>query len=49
MTTLGSARLDARWLLVPAAVLALIVLVPLSFGVAHVRRSRKAMRSYRMG
>jgi hypothetical protein len=49
MTTLGSARLDARWLLVPAAVLALIVLVPVSIGVAHLRRSRRAMRRYRMG
>ncbi len=47
MTTVGSARLDARWLLVPAAVLALIVIVPVGIGVAHLRRSRRALRRYR--
>jgi hypothetical protein len=40
------ARLDARWLLVPLAVLSLIVLVPLAFIVAHWRRGRRAWKSY---
>ena len=47
MTTLGTSRLDARWLLVPAAVLALIVVVPAGIGIAHVQRSRRALRRYR--
>ena len=45
--TRGNARLSTRWLLVPAAVLALIVLVPVGLGIAHLRRSRRAWRSYR--
>jgi hypothetical protein len=42
----GTAQLPADWLLVPASVLALIVLVPLGFGLAHFRRSRRAWRAY---
>ena len=42
----GSNRLSARWLLLPATVLALIVLVPLGIGVAKFRRSRRAWRDY---
>jgi hypothetical protein len=41
------AALDQRWLLVPAAVLALIVLVPVVFLVAQWRRGRRAWKSYR--
>jgi hypothetical protein len=48
MTTLDTkARLDAHWLLLPGAVLALIVLVPFGIGVSKWRRSRKAWREYR--
>jgi hypothetical protein len=42
----GKAQLPAHWLLVPAGVLALIVLVPIGFGLAHLRRSRRAWRAY---
>src|SRR5437763_516943 len=34
------------WPLVPAAFLALIVLVPLGAGLVHVRRTRRAWRDY---
>jgi hypothetical protein len=48
MTTLETrAQLDARWLLVPGAFLALIVLTPAGIGVAKWRRSRRAWREYR--
>jgi hypothetical protein len=48
MTTLATrGRLDARWLLVPGALLSLIVLVPVGIGVAHWRRARRAMREYK--
>jgi hypothetical protein len=48
MTTVGTkARLGAHWLLLPFAVLALIVLVPVGIGIAKWRRSRKAWREYR--
>ena len=43
----GSNRLSAQWLLLPAAVLALIVLVPIGIGLAKLRRSRRAWREYR--
>jgi hypothetical protein len=42
----GANRLSAHWLLLPAAVLALIVLVPLGIGLAKLRRSRRAWRDY---
>ena len=42
----GKAQLSTQWLLVPAAVLALIVLVPIGIGIAHLRRSRRAWRAY---
>jgi hypothetical protein len=42
----GKAQLSPRWLLVPAAVFALIVLVPIGLGIAHLRRSRRAWRAY---
>jgi hypothetical protein len=42
----GRNRLDAQWLLLPAAVLALIVLVPIGIGLAKLRRSRRAWRDY---
>jgi hypothetical protein len=42
----GANRLSAHWLLVPAAVLALIVLVPIGIGIAKLRRSRRAWRDY---
>jgi len=42
----GANRLSAQWLLLPAAVLALIVLVPVGIGVAKLRRSRRAWRDY---
>ena len=45
----GKAQLSTRWLLVPAGVLALIVLVPIGFGIAHLRRSRRAWRAYHSG
>ena len=44
--TRGSSQLSAHWLLVPAGILALIVLVPAALGVAHLRRSRRAWRAY---
>jgi hypothetical protein len=48
MTTLETrGRLDAKWLLVPAGLLSLIVVVPVGIGIAHWRRARKAMREYR--
>jgi len=46
-TDRGHNRLSQKWLLVPAAVLALIVLVPLGIGIAKLRRSRRAWRDYR--
>jgi hypothetical protein len=42
----GKAQLSTRWLLVPATILALIVLVPVGLGIAHLRRSRRAWRAY---
>jgi hypothetical protein len=42
----GNSQLSTTWLLVPAAILALIVLVPIGLGVAHLRRSRRAWRAY---
>jgi hypothetical protein len=39
-------RLDTRWLLLPAGVLALAVLVPLALVVRNVIRSRRAYRRY---
>jgi len=42
----GHAQLSSRWLLVPAGILALIVLVPTALGIAHLRRSRRAWRAY---
>jgi hypothetical protein len=39
-------RLDSRWLLVPAGVLALVVLVPLGLVVRNVIRTRRAYRRY---
>ena len=42
----GQNRLSSQWLLLPAAVLALIVLVPLGIGLAKLRRSRRAWRDY---
>jgi hypothetical protein len=47
--TRGNARLSKQWLLLPAAVLALALLVPIGFGIAHLRRSRRAWRAYRAG
>ena len=47
MTATGNSRLNAKWFLVPGALLALIVLVPAALGVAYLRRSRRAMRQYR--
>jgi hypothetical protein len=44
--TRGKSQLSANWLLVPAGILALIVLVPASLGIAHLRRSRRAWRAY---
>jgi len=40
------AHLRAHWLLVPDGVLAFILLVPVGFGLAHLRRSRRAGRAY---
>jgi hypothetical protein len=37
-------RLDARWLILPTIVLALVVLVPVAFGLRHWRRSVVAYR-----
>ncbi len=45
----GSNRLSAQWLLLPAAILALIVLVPIGIGLAKLRRSRRAWRDYHAG
>ena len=42
----GKAQLSTQWLLLPAAILALMVLVPIGFGIAHLRRSRRAWRAY---
>jgi hypothetical protein len=42
----GSNRLSAQWLLLPATVLALIVLVPIGIGLAKLHRSRRAWRDY---
>jgi hypothetical protein len=42
----GSNRLSTTWLLLPAAVLALIVLVPIGIGLMKLRRSRRAWRDY---
>jgi len=48
LATVGThSRLDAKWLLLPAAILSLIVLVPIGFGIVHWRRGRRAMREYR--
>jgi hypothetical protein len=48
LTTVDThSRLDTKWLLVPAAILSLIVLVPVGFGVVHWRRGRRAMREYK--
>jgi hypothetical protein len=44
--TRGTSQLSTRWLLVPAGILALIVLVPAALGIAHLRRSRRAWRAY---
>lgn len=43
----GGSRLSSQWLLVPLGLLALVVLVPIGVGVAHLRRSRRAWRRYR--
>jgi hypothetical protein len=45
-TDRGRNRLSAKWLLLPAGVLALIVLVPLGIGIARFRRSHRAWREY---
>jgi hypothetical protein len=42
----GGAALSRTWLLVPGAVLALIVLLPISIGVMRFRQSRRAWRAY---
>ena len=42
----GTDSLSTTWLVVPAAFLALIVLVPLGAGLVHVRRTRRAWRDY---
>lgn len=42
----GSNRLSAQWLLLPATVLSLIVLVPIGIGLAKLHRSRRAWREY---
>jgi hypothetical protein len=42
----GKAQLSTRWLLVPAGILVLIVLIPVGFGIARLRRSRRAWRTY---
>jgi hypothetical protein len=43
----GNNRLSTTWLLLPAAVLALIVLVPIGIGLTKLHRSRRAWRDYR--
>jgi hypothetical protein len=45
-TDRGKNRLSTSWLLLPAAVLALIILVPVGIGIAKWRRSRRAWREY---
>ena len=42
----GTDSLSTTWLLVPAAILALLILVPVGVGVGHVRRNRRAWREY---
>jgi hypothetical protein len=42
----GNNRLSTTWLLLPAAVLALIVLVPIGIGLTKLHRSRRAWRDY---
>jgi hypothetical protein len=42
----GANRLSTTWLLLPAAVLALIVLVPIGIGLTKLHRSRRAWRDY---
>lgn len=42
----GTDSLSTTWLLVPGAILALLVLVPVGAGIAHVRRTRRAWRDY---
>jgi hypothetical protein len=44
----GKGTLDAKWLVLPAALLALIVLVPLAVIVANWRRGRRAWKQYRL-
>ena len=46
-TPVAKARLNAGWLLLPAALLALILIVPAAFGVAYLHKSRRAIREYR--
>ena len=41
-----SARLDQKWLLIPGAFFALIVLVPLAVILIHWRRNRRAWREH---
>lgn len=48
MSPVDKPALDARWLLVPAAILALIVLVPVGVVFSHWRRGRRAWRAYRL-
>jgi hypothetical protein len=47
-TDRGKSALSAKWLAVPAALLALIVLVPLAVIVANWRRGRRAWKQYRL-
>ena len=47
-TDRGKGALSATWLAVPAALLALIVLVPLAVIVANWRRGRRAWKQYRL-
>jgi hypothetical protein len=42
----GADSLSTTWLLVPGAILALLVLVPIGVGIGHVRRNRRAWRDY---
>jgi len=42
----GTGQLSTTWLLVPAGLFALIVLIPVALGIAHLRRSRRAWRAY---
>jgi hypothetical protein len=48
-STTGRARLSTVWLLLPAALLSLIVIVPLGFALVHWRRGRRAVRAYEAG